>query len=242
MNPTTLIYLEKNSLLSCPASIIAINNENEKIALILDQTIFYPQGGGQPCDTGTIASTSGKFNVVSVRFIEGIVYHFGTLEGSFQKGDLVTCTVDQHRRELHSRIHSAGHVIDMAVAQQGYDWDAGKGFHFPEGPYIEYLTDVNMLNSELLLKVLEEHANKIIKHNYPITFLFMEKNNLHTVCHKVPDYLPINKPTRVVMFEKFGIPCGGTHVQSLSEIKKITFRKIKLDHKNNIIKISYDIA
>lgn len=243
MNSTTLIYLEHNDLISCSATVAAINNDNEKLSLVLDQTVFYPQGGGQPCDTGIIASETGTFNVTSVRFLDGIVYHFGTFEhGAFQIGANVTCKVNQTRRELHSRIHSAGHIIDMAVAQRGCNWVAGKGFHFPEGPYIEYITDASALSAEALLKELEELSNQLIELDHPVTFLFMDKSELHMVCHNVPQHVPEDKPTRVVMFGNFGVPCGGTHVKKLSDVKKITIRKIKLDQKNNTLKISYDVS
>ncbi len=101
----------------------------------MDGTIFYPQGGGQPYDQGVIESAKGKFLVEEVRFVDGIVKHIGMFErGSFEKGDEVTCHVDKARRDLHSRLHSAGHIVDMGMTELGLGWIPGKGYHFPDGP------------------------------------------------------------------------------------------------------------
>lgn len=72
--------------------------DDNKTALILDQTIFYPQGGGQPYDIGTITDKSGEFAVDEVRFKDGIVYHFGSFTSStLQKGQQVQLAIDKQR-------------------------------------------------------------------------------------------------------------------------------------------------
>ena len=101
------------------AKILEILEENGRAVIILDQTIFYPQGGGQPYDKGLIEGPSGKFLVEEVRFVDGVVKHMGTLEGTLKPGDEVKCSVDEARRTLHSRLHSGGHVLDMAVNALG---------------------------------------------------------------------------------------------------------------------------
>ena len=92
--------------------------------------MFYPQGGGQPYDTGTISSGDIKFVVEEVRYAEGEVLHIGRFEHvRFMEGEQVRCTVDAERRLLNTRLHSAGHVLDMAVNELGYDWKP-KGLSF----------------------------------------------------------------------------------------------------------------
>lgn len=46
--------------------------------------------------------------------------------------------VDEEKRRLYARVHSAGHLLDIAVNQLGYQWVPGKGYHFPTGAYVEY--------------------------------------------------------------------------------------------------------
>ena len=134
MQPTKLIYLEDFNLFASDAKVLQVVQENGKEIIILDQTTFYPQGGGQPYDKGSIEGPSGKFLVEEVRFVDGAVKHIGKFEsGCFQTDETIKCLVDEARRALHSRIHSAGHVVDMAVTALKLNWIPGKGYHFPEG-------------------------------------------------------------------------------------------------------------
>lgn len=207
---------------------------------MLDQTIFYPQGGGQPYDKGIIEGSSGKFSVEEVRFVDGVVKHIGKFEsGSFQTGETVKCAVDEARRALHSRIHSAGHVVDMAVTALNLNWVPGKGYHFPEGPYVEYVGSFDGLNREKLKIDIENLCNKFVEENRETKLFFMEKKKMKEVCRFVPDYIPEGKSVRVVIYGDFGVPCGGTHVGHLGDIRHITIRKIKADGAN--IRVAYDV-
>ncbi len=239
MEPTQLLYLDDMTAETCTAIVRACHDEGGKTIVVLDQTIFYPQGGGQPFDKGTIKNDTALFHVHEVRFFEGIAKHIGFFEnGFFKPSDKVTCIIDKERRLLMSRLHSAGHVIDIAVGKLGYDWLPGKAFHFPEGPYVEYsFPAAAALDKEALKQTLEGACNEIINQNMQMSVQRMPKEQLATVCKHVPDYIPTDKPSRVVMFGSFGCPCGGTHVNSLAEIGKIVIRKIKID--GTTIRVSY---
>ena len=214
--------------------------ENGKSVVVLDQTVFYPQGGGQPYDQGTIESVSGKLLVEEVRFVDGTVKHIGRFElGTFQPGEAVTCKVDGARRALNSRIHSAGHVVDMAVHALKLGWVPGKGYHFPEGPYVEYAGKLDALDKEKLKIDLESRCNAFVKEDRVTKLVFMPKEKMHEVCHFVPDYIPEGKPARVVMYGDFGVPCGGTHVARLGDIRHITIRKVKAEGEH--IRVGYDV-
>lgn len=239
--PTKLLYLEDFSLLESETRIQEILEESGKQIIILDRTVFYPQGGGQPYDAGVIESPSAKFIVEEVRFLEGAVRHIGHFEkGEFHKGETVTLRVDKERRALHSRIHSAGHVVDMAVYALKLPWIPGKGYHFPDGPYVEYAGSFEGLDKGKLKADIEEMCSKFIQEGRETKLLFMNKEQMKSVCHFVPDYIPPDKPGRVVMYGDFGVPCGGTHVSKLSEIGSMIIRNVKADHGN--IRVAYDVA
>jgi Ser-tRNA(Ala) deacylase AlaX len=241
MEPTKLLYLEDFTLLTSESQVLDIIHENNKDVVVLDQTIFYPQGGGQPYDTGSIEAHNGNFIVEEVRFAEGVVKHIGTFEtGSFVAGDSVTCIVDQTRRALHSRIHSAGHVVDKALYDLQLPWIPGKGYHWPDGPYVEYVGSLDGVDKEKLKVEIEAQCAKFIATNPATKLVFMNKDAMHEVCHHVPDYLPEGKPARVVMLGDFGVPCGGTHVSQLADIGTMTIRKIKADGPG--IRVSYDVS
>ncbi len=241
MSPTKLLYLEDLRLLKISVVILEVLKGNGKDVLVLDQTVFYPQGGGQPYDQGMIESANGKFLVEEVRLVDGIVKHIGKFEqGAFAKDQTVTCSVDQDRRQLHSRIHSAGHVVDLALKRLQLNWAPTKGYHFPEGPYVEYAVTLENFDREKLKKDLEDSCNALIGEGRETTVRLMNKEEMKNVCAFVPDYIPPDRPARVVFYGDFGIPCGGTHVSNLSEIGKMTIRKIKGE--SGKVRVAYDVA
>ncbi|PIS04610.1 MAG: hypothetical protein COT81_05595 [Candidatus Buchananbacteria bacterium CG10_big_fil_rev_8_21_14_0_10_42_9] len=240
MSQTKLLYLENFELLEAKSKVESVSTEDDKTVITLDQTIFYPQGGGQPCDQGTIESGGANFIVEEVRFVDGVVKHIGHFEfGDFTDGDEATGKVNAARRQLHSRLHSAGHIVDMALNGLGINWMPVKGYHFPEGPYVEYQGDISEFDKEKQKKKIETTCNDIIRKGAQTKLVFMDKSEMSTVCHHVPDYIPIDKPSRVVMYGDFGVPCGGTHVVNLKDIGRITIRKIKASKGN--IRVAYDV-
>lgn len=242
MEHTKLLYLEDFNLLTSDATVVDVRSEEERDVVVLDGTIFYPQGGGQPYDQGVIESPTGKFLVEEVRYVEGVVKHIGKLEsGVFNKGDKVKLIVNEVRRRLHSRLHSGGHVVDIAIHKLGLGWIPVKGFHFPAGAYVEYAGNLEGVDKEKVKAEIERVANEFIKEGKETKLVFMPKEEMKTVCYFVPDYIPEGKPARVVMYGEFGIPCGGTHVSNVSEIKGITIRKVKAEGSTNI-RVGYDIS
>ena len=233
MKPTLLLYLEDFKLLDCKAKIVEVSSD----CVVLDQTVFYPQGGGQPCDTGTIENNS-MFTVSDVRLVDGVVKHFGTFTGEFFKpGEEVKCNVNANRRILNSRVHSAGHLIDKALAELGITWAPGKSYHFPQGPYVEYVGSLAGLDKEKLKTDIEQICNNWIKDGIDVKSKAMTREELMRRSQFVPDNIPQNKPIRVVFLGEFSSPCGGTHVLNISEIKGITIRKIK--ESEGVIRVSY---
>lgn len=193
--------------LSCVAKINNIEEREGKKILILDQTVFYPQGGGQPSDVGIIQSKSTLFKVDHVRYCDGLVEHIGEIvSGGCNVGDSVSCSVSENERLLHTRLHSAGHLVDLALQKMNIDWVPGKGFHFPVGSYVEYSGEIKLDSREAFIARLESVCNQIIMENRKVSVSF-SKNKTQN-----------GKALRTVHYGDFGIECGGTHVSELSEI------------------------
>lgn len=239
---TELTYLQDSYQFEAEAKVLAIDITPEgKNFVILDKTIFYPQGGGQPYDTGTITSGDAVFIVSEVRFKDGFVYHFGEFtSGTFTVGDSVKLQIDEQRRKLHCRLHSGGHLVDTGVHALGYDLIGVKGYHFPDGPYIEY---TGVLNGDLTVvaQELETKLNELIQAGYPVrTEIVGSVDDLKGRCFHIPEFLPKDKPIRLVFVcGEIGEPCGGTHVKDLKEVGKIHIPKIKAKGEN--LRISYTI-
>lgn len=238
---TRLLYLEDMCALTCESIVQEISVEADgRSMVILDQTVFYPQGGGQPYDQGKISGPSGVYDVTEVRYIDGIVRHYGTMtQGNITHGEHATCHIDAERRKLHSRLHSAGHIVDMAVAQLGFSWKPGKGYHFPAGPYVEYEGSLESIDKEALARDIEKVCNDIVTRGITTHIVFADREKMRQLCRFVPENLPLDKPSRVVMYGDFGVPCGGTHVAHLADIGHITIRKVKLE--KGMIRVSYQI-
>lgn len=211
---------------SCKANVTHVKKENGITTIILDQTVFYPQGGGQPYDTGVISTDNGIFTVSEVRYDDGVVNHIGTFEvGEFIVGETVTCEVDANKRKIHTRLHSAGHLLDIAIKELNLTWKPGKGYHFPQGPYVEYSGNIRNDELQTVIQSIETKCKEIILRNIETRIEFSET--------KTQD----GKSLRTVYYGDIGIPCGGTHVANLTEIGELKIRKIKQD--KGTIKVSY---
>jgi Ser-tRNA(Ala) deacylase AlaX len=128
-------------------SLFKPSENSTALILTTSATIFHAQGGGQPSDTGSIRTASATFHVHQVRAPGegGAILHMGTLDG---EGGIVgeegAQSIDVEKRTLHSRLHTAGHVLGLAVhelvAQGKLDpgLKDGKASHYPGAAYVEF--------------------------------------------------------------------------------------------------------
>ena len=233
---TKLKYLDDTYLYESVANFLEIREDDFGKAVILDSTIFYPQGGGQPTDAGKIISDNASFLVKKVMLDkDGTVFHFGEFEkGSFNKNETVKLKIDKEKRISHAKLHSAAHLIDCAVESIGLykQLTPEKGFQFPAGPYVEY--EGTLENPPEYVNKITKKVNELVAQDIKI----LSETISHEEAKKQGVSVPAGKPARLVSFEKFRkVGCGGTHVNSSSEIGKIIIRKIKL--KKGKTKIAY---
>ena len=90
--------------------------EGSKVEVLLDRTPFYAEMGGQVGDTGTLVSEAAKLEVTDTKGHNGLYAHVAKVsEGTLHEGDVVTASIDAHRRELIRRNHTATHLLDAAL-------------------------------------------------------------------------------------------------------------------------------
>lgn len=241
---TELLYMQDFDVETTPANIQKITScEDGLIDIVLDQTCFYPRVGGQDWNTGIIQKDDINFIVEEVRLDEhGDVHHIGTVStGSLADGDQVTCIVNHELRSINTRLHSAGHIVDMAVEALKLPWITIKGAHYQHTSFVEYSAEeFNQAKCADITTAIEVYANKFIAAGTINKLLFMPLDQLHTVCRHIPTNIPSNKPVCVVIYsENFGVPCGGTHVHNLADVG--TIKIIKIKQKSGIIKVSYSV-
>lgn len=218
--------------------------------VIIDRTIFHPQGGGQPSDVGFMSVTSSEgHSLFKVNFccknIEGHIEHVGAFQQSEVdesqreewSGDklCVSLDVDETKRRLHARIHSAGHALDAAMQRCNYasKMKPSKGYHFIDGPYVEYQTTEVITENEIkeLVPALNSALADIVKEDIA-TKIRIEDNN--------QEGSPPKTFNRIVDVADLDCPCGGTHVKTTSELGTITVTKIK--KKKDLVKVSYAMS
>lgn len=226
--------------------------EDQQI-VILDKTIFHPQGGGQPADHGFLRQGETKFIIEDCLSRNGqkTVVHIGKFVpagATFEVGSHVDCHVDEIKRRLHARIHSAGHLLDMAMRANGReDLKPGKGYHHPTGAYVEYIGAVENEEKPALIEKLNQTCQDIIKETPEETKVFKkvlsydEANSALAKCGGVPSYIPEGQALRVLKLndEDYGCPCGGTHVEHVSDIIEMTVTNIKKKGKN--VQVKYEV-
>lgn len=201
----------------------------------MDQTIFYPQGGGQPFDTGVINQDGLEFIVKDVRQVADEIRHYIANDAeAIIIGQPAQCMIDQARRILNSRYHTAAHLLGNAVEKIA-PLKAIKGHSFPKEAYVEFqgegLPDIDALKLELQNAILNKIATKIFE---------TDQESFEREYYKLPYEIPANKKFRVMRIGDYlPVPCGGTHLASCDELVEIEIGKIK--SKNQTVRVSYEL-
>lgn len=212
----------------------------------LSKTIFHPQGGGQPSDTGTI--TTGGNKTFKVNFAQSVgdeIDHIGefidsTLE-DYPVGCEVTLSIDLERRAFSARLHSAGHAMDAALRRLGYGsrLKPGKGYHFPDGAYVEYDGDLTADEMKTLPASLTECMRILIAEEIPSAAALMTRDAAASVCESSGDLSSYPSEVRVVFIADIACPCGGTHISNTKDLGALVVTKIKC--KKGKVRLSYEL-
>lgn len=218
---TTLIYHTDSYLKSNQAVITQIIPEEQ--AVILDQTVFYPGGGGQPSDQGCLLWKNQQLNVQKAKKVgENVLFYLASDSKLPPVGEIVECHIDWERRYQLMRTHSAMHVLcgvifrDYGATVTGGDMEPLKGrmdFEF------------ETMHKDLVVSI-EEAVNREVEKSLPIRTAILPREE----AFKIPDLIrtKINllpegiQHVRVVEIVGLDLQAdGGTHVQNTSEIGKI---------------------
>lgn len=232
-------------------------SESAKCVVTLDATIFHPQGGGQPSDVGRIIFCDGDVifavskvvkSPISAERTANLIWHIGVFEKGFASertiGTRVRQEIDRNVRMTSARVHSAGHLVDVGMKMCGVALRPGKGYHFSKGAYVEYLGKVDAKVKATLKERLQKACDKLVEADVKTTVHYVVPADTAKYCHNGScgdlSHLPSKKKVRVVcVADTKGCPCGGTHVKSTGEIRKITITKIK--NKQGNTRVSYRV-
>lgn len=189
--------------------------------LVLDETFFYPEGGGQETDTGLLEFEGGSCRVLRVEK-KGIIKHFVDRLPP-PEVERVRGRIDWDRRHAHMRMHTAQHLVSgLAYDLFGGVRTVGNQLH-ADRSRIDFrpahFTDED-------LRRLEEAANRILAEARPVAIKFESRDALERRVKPDRanlDLLPKHvKDLRVIEIEGTdACPCGGTHVRNLAEIGQV---------------------
>lgn len=226
-------------------------SENHHV-VVTEKTIFHPQGGGQPSDTGVIKGSAGTFTVTAVRMgatRDGEVLHFGqfddTTSAVFGENDTVQQAIDVDKRLLYSRLHTAGHVLGAAVRHlletEIPDFDELKASHFPDSAACEFQGSIEGKWKEPIQKKLDEY----LAAKMPVQVEWWDENDFRErgLERLIPDpsLVPAGEKSRVVNIVGAEVyPCGGTHVDTTDLCGEVAVRKIARKSGNS--RVSYTVS
>lgn len=189
--------------------------------LVLDRTLFYPEGGGQECDLGVLRYPGGESRVVRVEK-KGIVRH---VLDRMPPGDVVEVhgAIDWTRRHAHMRMHTSQHLLSGLVYDLfGGVRTVGNQIH-AERSRIDFrpatFTDED-------LRRIEAETNAVLARQLPVRIVWEKRSDLEKRVKPERanlDLLPAHvEDLRVIEIEGLdACPCGGTHVRNLAEIGRV---------------------
>lgn len=231
------MFVDDAYLRDAEAEVFAVTDEG---GIILDQTIFYPTGGGQPGDSGTLSwsngdGSGGKIDIATtVKGEAGSIILVPAEPNPLPSiGSRVTQTLDWERRHHHMRVHTALHllsvVIPLPVTGGSIGFDKGRlDFDMPDAPEDKAHLDATL--------------NKLIDCDFEVSMEWITQAELaanptlvKTLSVQPPKGAGRIRLVRIGQDENTADlqPCGGTHVRFTSEIGRVRIGKIEKKGKQN---------
>ncbi len=207
----------------------AVVEEIKDNKIILNQSAFYPAGGGQPCDFGEIKTSDGrKVKVTLVEKKDNLVLHTVEPIGILKKGDKIKGHIDWERRYKLMRMHTSIHLLHSIIYDELRAMITGNEINVDKTRF-----DLDLdINKEQVIGWIKK-ANTLIQKNACVKNYFLPRDE----ALKIPGIVKLGiafppdvKELRIVEIEGVDIEAdGGTHVKNLNEIGELIF--IKVDNK-----------
>ena len=201
--------------------------------VILEETYFYPSGGGQPGDSGALETTENTYEVRKARRQDGQVIH-QIKNHSLQPGDEVQATIDWRKRYQLMRMHTAAHVISAVLARDEEAQITGNQLGVEESRIDYDLQDYDAKRIASYEKLINEELAK----NHAITTDTLPRQEAQKQLKKLSNLaMGLPKHIRHVRLVTIGDldvqACAGTHVKNTQEVGRVTFVRAKNKGKNN---------
>jgi len=213
---TEKLYWDNPYKTSFTAEVIGITPEG----VILDKTLFYPQGGGQESDKGKLEKEGLFFEVESVsKEGEDIIHHiYSDLIDKIQVGDLVSGEIDWNFRYGVMRAHSSQHILS-ALIKNKFDIDTAHATISFEDVSLQIAQNISDAQFK---EILNEFARICTIENHEFHTNLISRDEIKSIKDKVRGKVPDEGKVRLVELKKYDlICCGGTHVKNSTEVGPI---------------------
>ncbi len=229
--PTTLLFRDDAYL---PAAEVTVVGVNDRRGIILDRTVFYATGGGQPGDTGRLErATAAPIAIATTIYGEDksdVVHVPGEAEALPEPGETVRAMLDWERRYRHMRIHTGLHLLSVVLPFPV----TGGSIGAEEGRL-----DFDLEGGEVPAKeAIEERLNALVAADYPVGQEWITDEALLANPGLVKT-MKVKPPmgsgrVRLVRIGDIDLqPCGGTHVRATGEIGRLVIGKIESKGRQN---------
>ncbi len=223
---TQELFREDSYLKLCDAEVVGIDNN----AIVLDRTVFYPLGGGQPGDTGTLTWQGGSAKIIDTRYdaqktILHLVDDGATLP---QPSARVRCILDWDRRYRHMRMHTALHLLGAVLpygVTGGNISEAKSRLDFD----MEDTIDKEAVQTALSMLVDEDHPVRC-------RWITDEELDADPELVRTMSVQPPRGTGKVRLLEIVGVdlqPCGGTHLTSTAKVGAVRIGKVEKKGRHN---------
>jgi len=217
---TEKLYYDDQQRTQFEAVVLDVFEREDGYDVVLDQTMFYPEGGGQPADTGTLSTDDTTVEVEDVQIEDGVILH--RTDENPGKGELVNGQVDGSRRRQLMRHHTATHIVIHATRQVLGEHirqaGAQKGVESSRIDVRHY----DRISREDV-KRIEDRANDIVMDNTSVSQEWPDRHDAEAE-HGFDLYqggIPPGEQIRLIHVDEDTQACGGTHVARTGDIGAI---------------------
>ena len=223
---TEQLFREDSYLKECDAVVVTVDDN----AIVLDRTVFYPMGGGQPADTGTIHWDGGSATVIDTRYGDGgAIRHIVAADAARpQAGGQVRASIDWDRRYRHMRMHTALHLLGSILK-----YGVTGGNISAEKSRLDFDMEDTIDKEEVArgLKALVEE-----NHSISCRWITDEELEAQPDLVRTMSVQPPKGAGKVRLLDIEGVdlqPCGGTHLKSTGEVGQVRIGKVEKKGKRN---------
>jgi misacylated tRNA(Ala) deacylase len=223
---TETLFRDDSYIKDCNATVIAVDHD----CIVLDRTVFYPLGGGQPGDVGTIAWDEGSVAVIDTRYGDAGEIRHVVAPGSPlpSVGSSVRAAIDWERRYRHMRMHTALHLLG-AVLRYGVTGGNIGAERSRLDFDMEDTVDKDSVTAAVQALVDANHAVRC-------RWITDEELEAQPALVRTMSVQPPKGAGRVRLLEIENVdlqPCGGTHLKSTGEAGRVSVTKVEKKGKRN---------